>query len=430
MSNPQLPERASLEYLKKLAKDRLRELRRADPHAKLADALLAVARDHGFSSWRALKAEVDRRLSDTAAQFLAAIRGGDVQAVRDFLDHDPGLVRAALGTGHGGWTALHEAAKRGHTAVANLLLQRGADPNAREAGDNTYPLHWAAAHGNLEIVRALLDAGGDVHGLGDVHQLDAIGWASGPGHLDVVSLLIERGAKHHIFSALAVGDPELIRQLVEENPEALDRRQSMFEEGRTPLHFAIQRKRYDLLDLLIELGADVDAPDGVGRTALDVAILRNDRVAIDRLRAAGARELHIVPAPDFRASVAKLAESTRKLVLSMAVPDIAKTLDWYRAIGFKELGRFADDGVVNWGMVAFGKAELMLGTQGKVDARQPASFWFYMDNVAELYQLFRSRQLQDPVEFDEDLYEPFYGGRQFSIRDLNGYSLIFYQEQL
>ena len=58
-----LPDRASLEYLKKLAKDRLQELRRSDPRAKLATALLAVAREHGFSSWRALKAEIERRQS-------------------------------------------------------------------------------------------------------------------------------------------------------------------------------------------------------------------------------------------------------------------------------------------------------------------------------------------------------------------------------
>jgi hypothetical protein len=32
------------------------------------------------------------------------------------------------------------------------------------------------------------------------------------------------------------------------------------------------------------------------------------------------------------------------------------------------------------------------------------------------------------IEFAEDLYDPFYGGRQFSIRDPNGYLLIFLQE--
>ena len=62
--------------------------------------------------------------------------------------------------------------------AVRLLLEHGADPNAREAGDNTYPLHWAAALGHLDVVRLLLDSGGDVHGVGDVHELDVIGWAT------------------------------------------------------------------------------------------------------------------------------------------------------------------------------------------------------------------------------------------------------------
>jgi predicted enzyme related to lactoylglutathione lyase len=54
-----LPNRLSLEHLKKLAKNRLLDLRRSDPEAKLATALLHVAREHGFKSWRALKAQID-----------------------------------------------------------------------------------------------------------------------------------------------------------------------------------------------------------------------------------------------------------------------------------------------------------------------------------------------------------------------------------
>src|SRR5690349_20605677 len=85
MSNGHLPDRASLEYLKKLAKDRLRELRRSDPRAQLAAALLSVARDHGFPSWRALKAEVERRQADAAARFFEACRQGDVDRARELL---------------------------------------------------------------------------------------------------------------------------------------------------------------------------------------------------------------------------------------------------------------------------------------------------------------------------------------------------------
>jgi len=56
MPNAKLPERPSLEYLRKLAKTRLQELRRAEPEAQLADAFLQIAREYGFPSWRALKA--------------------------------------------------------------------------------------------------------------------------------------------------------------------------------------------------------------------------------------------------------------------------------------------------------------------------------------------------------------------------------------
>lgn len=57
MSKAEVRGHFSLEYLKKLAKDRLRAMREQDPAAKLADAQLAVAREQGFTSWRALRAQ-------------------------------------------------------------------------------------------------------------------------------------------------------------------------------------------------------------------------------------------------------------------------------------------------------------------------------------------------------------------------------------
>lgn len=446
MSNAKLPERASLEFLKKLAKDRLQALRRADSQAKLADALLAVARDYGFSSWRALKAEIERRQISNSSLFFDACAKGDVERLRGFLANDPNLVRVSNPDArHQGWTGLHAAAQRGHVDAVRLLIEHGADANAREAGDNTYPLHWAAAHGHLATVRALLDAGGDVHGFGDVHELDVIGWATAglpPGEIpsEVLSLLLDRGARHHIFSAIGVGDLDLIQKLVEENPEALDRRMSRFEEGQTPLHFAMSRKRYDILDLLIGLGADLEAEDKNGQTAMAVAMLRGDREAMSRLHTAGAKQPKPMDTSSFRASMAKMADGVKKGVPSISVPDIGATLDWYTSIGFKEIGRYEDDGVVNWGMVSFGKAEVALGMHGKPGAHD-VSLWFIIDKVDPLYQLLKARQLEaaqaalagEPgvhqgVEFVEDIYDPFYGGRQFSIRDLNGYTLIFYQE--
>jgi hypothetical protein len=80
-----LPDRPSLEWLRKTAKHRLSELRGTNPNAKLAEAQLAVARENGFSSWRALKAHIDNNSGqgprDTAAPALTE------EAVKTFLEH-------------------------------------------------------------------------------------------------------------------------------------------------------------------------------------------------------------------------------------------------------------------------------------------------------------------------------------------------------
>src|SRR5215510_6823550 len=92
-SRRKLPDHPSLAYLRKLAKQRLRELQVDKPGARLSEAQLAVAREHGFPSWRALKAEVERRSSAAGAEaFFSGCAAGDATALCALLNSEPGLV--------------------------------------------------------------------------------------------------------------------------------------------------------------------------------------------------------------------------------------------------------------------------------------------------------------------------------------------------
>jgi ankyrin repeat protein len=448
MSDSSLPERASLEYLKTLAQERLRELRRRHPQARLSDAQLDLAREYGFASWRVLKLEVERRRLPGIDGFFAAAAAGHAATLRELLRGDPTLVRVR----HHGTTALHLAVA--HPEAVTLLLEAGADPNVRDTGDNALPLHFAAGGGHLESARALLDHGSDVHGTGDVHRLDVIGWATvfEHPHREVVDLLIARGARHHVFSAIALGDVDLLRRVVAEDPRALARRLSRFEQEQSGLHYVIAPPdglvggrfrtgdHHRTLAALIELGADLEARDTRGRTPLAVAMLRGDAEAMRLLAAAGARPIE--NGGHDGATLAELARSIHELTPMVAVPDLEATVGWYRWIGFDLAGSHVANGVMDWASVRFGRAELML-----VPAREagPApgngfTFWIRTERLDDLYAALKERQLEraratlagrsteiPEIRFTIDLHTAFHGQREFGIRDPNGIELRFTQ---
>src|SRR5262249_145677 len=140
-----LPENPNLDWLRKQAKRRLGELRKTNSDAKLADAQFELARQYGFSSWRALKAHVDSLTID--GHVVEAARSGNVDNLAKLLDKYPEKLR--LRTPPYEWTLLHVSAHHGRLPCVDLLLKRGLDVNTREKGDNTYAMHWAAAAGQL-----------------------------------------------------------------------------------------------------------------------------------------------------------------------------------------------------------------------------------------------------------------------------------------
>src|SRR5829696_4386267 len=87
MSEQSLPDSPNLDWLRKQAKRRLDALRKANPDAKLAAAQFDLAKEYGFSSWRALKAHVDSLTVD--GQLIDAARSGDAGALAALLDEHP-----------------------------------------------------------------------------------------------------------------------------------------------------------------------------------------------------------------------------------------------------------------------------------------------------------------------------------------------------
>ncbi|MEW5917542.1 MAG: ankyrin repeat domain-containing protein [Gemmatimonadota bacterium] len=336
-----LPDSPNLDWLRKQAKRRLAELREGNPDAQLAEAQLAVARQYGFRSWRALKAHID---SLTLEGELFAAARNDAGRLRTLLDAHPDKL--TIGAKPYGHTLLHAAAFAGNKTAVDLLLDRGLDANVREHGDNTYPMHWAAAAGHLEIVRRLANAGGDVVGSGDDHQLEVIGWATAwdgsddAAHRAIADFLVSRGARHHIFSAIAFGLADEVRRIVAADATTLEAQMSHNESLQRPLHFAVRKNLPDMVALLLELGADPLARDDGGYPPIFYAAQPGvDRRVIEVLAAGGTRDLLAALAlGDFSTAQGLLGKQTKTVehrgaLHLMAKRGDARAVEWLLARG-------------------------------------------------------------------------------------------------
>ena len=160
-----------------------------------------------------------------AFALVAAIHGGDLDALRALLAADPARANVRVGVEDRGWrTPLLMATDwpgyfpHAPESVA-LLLQGGADPNVSTGGGQPEtPLHWAASTDDLEVAELLVDAGADLDVPGG-----SIGTplenAVGYGCWHVARLLAARGARiDGLWVAGGLGDLHRIGELLATSP--------------------------------------------------------------------------------------------------------------------------------------------------------------------------------------------------------------------
>ena len=95
---------------------------------------------------------------------------------------------------------LHLAVLTGNIAIVNLLMEKNANPNAKDHNGNT-PLYNSALSGNLKIANVLLESGrADIHCLNNA-QRSALYAACWRGHLDIAKLLHQHGARVDLVDA-------------------------------------------------------------------------------------------------------------------------------------------------------------------------------------------------------------------------------------
>ncbi|KAL5375727.1 hypothetical protein DPSP01_010959 [Paraphaeosphaeria sporulosa] len=233
-----------------------------------------------------------------AAAIVEAVRKDDIPALTSLLSLQPALdLQNETGEG---FTPLSLAVLEAHVQATTLLLAAGADPNHRTGPQRRTALVHAvlAPTNNVELMALLLDAGAVVNSVSGPEGRTALHEAASRGMLESVVFLVKqpdgdvenRCAGGHTALTLAceAGREDVVRALWDAGANL----GVTTANGGSPLHWASGGAGMGVVKFLLGVGlgkgVEVDGRDGQGNTSLAMASHFGNGEVVDVLVEAGA----------------------------------------------------------------------------------------------------------------------------------------------